>query len=128
MSMYLSKQKAFTLIEVLVAMAVLSMSLMAAIKVASEVTASATHMQDKTLAQWVAMNKVAEMRLQENWPSVGRSNGDIEMADRSWHWEVEVKTTPDNSVRRLEVSVLPENEKGSDTPTVFVTAFLGKPL
>jgi len=121
-------QKAFTLIEVLVAMAVLSMSLLAAIKVASEVTTSAVHMQDKTIAQWVAMNKVAEMRLQESWPSIGRSNGDVDMADRKWHWQMEVKSTPDNSVRRLEVSVLPEAEKDAETPTVFITAFLGKPF
>ncbi len=122
------RQKAFTLIEVLVAMAVLSMSLLAAIKVVSEVTTSAIHMQEKTIAQWVAMNKVAEMRLQQNWPSIGRSNGDVEMADRKWHWQMEVKSTPDNSVRRLEVSVLPEAEKDAETPTVFITAFLGKPF
>ncbi len=126
--MITNNQKAFTLIEVLVAMVVLAMSLLAAIKVASEVTTSAIHMQDKTLAQWVAMNKVAEMRLQTTWPSIGRSNGNVEMANRSWHWQMEVKSTEDNDVRRLEVAVLPETEKDADAPTVLLTAFLGKPL
>ena len=121
-------QKAFTLLEVLIAMMVLALSLLAAIKVATEVTTSAIHMQDKTLAQWVAMNKIAEMRLQPSWPSIGRSNGRVEMANRSWHWQAEVKSTEDQDVRRLEVAVLPENEKDADTPTVLVTAFLGKPL
>jgi len=124
----IKRQKAFTLIEVLVAMAVLTLSLLAAIKVASEVTTSAIHMQEKTLAQWVAMNKVAEARLQKNWPAIGRSNGDIEYADRSWHWQMEVKSTPDNSVRKVEVGVLPESDKDAETPTVLITAFLGKPL
>jgi general secretion pathway protein I len=96
--------------------------------VASEVTTSAIHMQDKTLAQWVAMNKVAEMRLQPTWPSTGRSNGDVDMAGRSWHWQMEVKNTEDKDVRRLEVAVLPESDKGAETPTVLVTAFLGRPL
>lgn len=120
--------KAFTLIEVLVAMAVISISLLAAIKVASEVTTSAIYMQDKTLAHWVAMNKVAEMRLQQTWPSIGRSNGDVEMADRSWHWKMEVKATEDKDVRRLEVGVMPESEKDAETPTVLLIAFLGKPV
>ncbi len=122
------RQKGFTLIEVLVAVAVLSFSLMAAIKVASEVTLSAIHMQEKTFAQWVAMNKVAELRLQKSWPSVGRSNGDLEYADRSWHWKVEVTSTQDASVRRAEVSVFPEVEKDAEAPTILITAFLGKPL
>lgn len=123
-----SRQSAFTLLEVLVAMAVLALSLLAAIKVATEVTTSAIHLQDKTYAQWVAMNKVAELRLQTDWPAPGRSNGEMDMAGRSWHWQVEIKTTEDPNVRRLEIGVLPETEKDSKTPTAFVAAFLGKPL
>ena len=124
----IKRQQAFTLIEVLIAMVVLAMSLLAAIKVATEVTNSAIHMQDKTIAQWVAMNKVTEMRLQTTWPSVGRSNGNVEMASRSWHWQMEIRNTEDQDVRRLEVAVSPESEKDDETPTVLITAFLGKPL
>ena len=51
-----TRHTGFTLIDVPVAMAVLSLSLLAAIKVASEVASSAIHMQDMTYAQWVAMN------------------------------------------------------------------------
>jgi len=123
-----TRHTGFTLIEVLVAMAVLSLSLLAAIKVASEVATSAIHLQDKTYAQWVAMNKVAEQRLQTVWPAPGRSNGELEMAGRSWHWQMEIKTTEDPNVRRLEVGVMPETEKDSKTPTAFVTAFVGRPL
>lgn len=125
---HVSRQSAFTLLEVLVAMAVLSLSLLAAIKVASEVTTSAIHLQDKTYAQWVAMNKVAELRLQDTWPAPGRSNGEVQMASRSWHWQVEIKNTEDPNVRRLEVGVMPETEMDSKLPTAFVTAFVGKPL
>lgn len=123
-----TRHTGFTLIEVLVAMAVLSLSLLAAIKVATEVTTSAIHLQDKTYAQWVAMNKVAETRLQNAWPAPGRSNGEMDMAGRSWHWQMEIKNTEDANVRRLEIGVLPETEKDSKTPTAFVAAFLGKPL
>jgi general secretion pathway protein I len=119
-------QRGFTLIEVLVALAILTLSLMIAIKVASEVTNSAIRLRDKTYAQWVALNKVAELRLLTTWPATGKSDGNTDMAGRSWHWTTEVKNTDDKSVRRLEVSVKPASEQDSAAPTVFVTAFLGQ--
>ena len=121
-------QRGFTLIEVLVAMTILSLSLLAAVKVASEVSISAIQLQDKTYAQWVALNKVAEMRLQTTWPSPGKSDGNTELAGRSWHWAMEVKNTEDRSVRRLDVSVKPTSEPIDAPATEVVTAFLGQPL
>ncbi|MBI1422784.1 MAG: type II secretion system protein GspI [Gammaproteobacteria bacterium] len=121
-------QRGFTLMEVLVAMVVLSFGMMAVIKVVSEVSTSAIQLQDKTYAQWVALNKVAEMRLQTTWPSTGKSEGVMAMAGRDWHWAMEIKNTDDKDVRKLEVSVNPESEKDSKVATIVVTAFLGKPL
>lgn len=121
-------QHGFTLLEVLVAMVVLSMGLLAVIKVVSEVSTSAIQLQDKTYAQWVALNKVAEMRLQTTWPSTGKTDGDTEMAGRTWHWVMEIKNTDDKDVRKIEVSVNPESEKDSKVATIFITAFLGRPL
>jgi general secretion pathway protein I len=123
-----AKQRGFTLMEVLVAMTILSLSLLAVIKVVSEVSTSAMQLQDKTYAQWVALNKVAEMRLQTTWPPVGKSDGDSDLAGRTWHWNMEVKSTDDKDVHKLEVSVNPESDKDNAVPTVSVTAFLGRPL
>jgi general secretion pathway protein I len=117
----------FTLIEVLIALFVLTMSLLVVAKVASEVSLSAIQLQDKTYAQWVALNKVAEMRLQTTWPSPGKSDGTSDLAERSWHWSMEVKNTEDTSVRKLEVAVKPASDAAEEEPTVVVTAFLGKP-
>lgn len=123
-----TNQRGFTLMEVLVAMVVLSMGLLAVIKVVSEVSTSAIQLRDKTYAQWVALNKVAEMRLKTSWPTPGKSDGDTDMAGRTWHWIMEVKNTEDKDVRKLEVSVNPESEKDSKVATIFITAFLGRPL
>jgi general secretion pathway protein I len=122
------QQHGFTLLEVIVAILVLGLGMMAAIKTVSVVSVKANNLQNKTYAQWVALNKVAEMRLQRSWPGTGKSEGESDMADRSWHWVMEVENTPDKDVRRLKVSVTPESEKNDKAATAEVTAFLGRPL
>ena len=122
------RHRGFTLMEVLVAMAVLSLGLIAVIKVVSEVSTSAMQLRDKTYAQWVALNKIAEMRLQTTWPPTGKSNGTTDMAGRKWRWVMEIKTTDDADVHRLEVTVNPASEPADAPATETVIAFLGKPL
>jgi len=124
----LRPQHGFTLLEVIVAIMVLGLGMMAAIKTVSVVSVKANSLQNKTYAQWVALNKIAEMRLQRSWPGAGKSEGESDMADRSWHWVMEVQNTPDQDVRKLVVSVTPETEKNAKTATAEVTAFLGRPL
>ena len=119
-------QAGFTLLEVLVALALITISLSSVIKVASEATSTSIYLKEKTLAQWVASNKVVEYRMRRDWPAVGRSNGTAKMGDVEWGWLVEVKDTADPLVRRLEVSVKPAAQKADD-PTVFLVAFMGRP-
>lgn len=119
--------RGFSLLEVLVALAIITIGLSTAIKVVSEATTTSIYLKEKTLAEWVAMNKVVEMRMRRDWPAVGISNGTAEMGDVTWKWTMEVKDTPDQSVRRLEIAVKPESQTG-DESTAFVAAFVGKPL
>ncbi len=116
----------FTLLEVLVALAIIAIALSAAIGTASRTTEIEIYLKQKTFAEWVAMNKVVEMRARHDWPSIGRSNGTAEMGDINWKWTVEVKNTPDQTVRRLEISVQPETQR-DEAATAMVVAFLGKP-
>mgnify|MGYP001828868214 CR=1 FL=1 len=120
------RKKGFTLLEVLVAMVILSISLLAAIKVASEVTNSAIYLQEKTIAQWVAMNKVAEMRLAKKLPKAGRTNGEDEMGGRSWRWDILVKNTAYSGLREIEVGVKPANEDIDEPHTVVVISLVGE--
>lgn len=118
-------QKGFTLLEVLVAMVILSVSLLAAIKVVTEVTRSASYMQDKTIAQWVAMNKIAEMRLAKGLPGDGRSEGEEEMAGRNWKWKINFKKTAYPAVREAEVEVRQGNESKDDPATIVLRCLIG---
>ncbi len=118
--------KGFTLIEVLVAMVILSLSLLAAIKVASAVTRSAIDLQDITIAHWVAMNKVVELRLAKALPRTGRSNGQDEMAGREWRWDILVAETPYPKLREVRVEVKPATDDADAPPTTTVISLISK--
>ena len=115
----------FTLLEVLIAMVILSVSLLAAIKVVTEVTSSAIYMQDKTVAQWVAMNKIAEMRLAKGVPGDGRTDGTEEMGGRNWKWRIIFKKTDYPGVQEAAVEVRTESESKEDPPTIVLRTLVG---
>ena len=112
----------FTLLEVLVALAVLALALGTLIKVGADNANNAAYLRDKTFAHWIAMNRIAELRLEEQWPATGTRRGDSEMGGREWHWEAEISDTSDKAIRRVEVAVFPFEER--DSPLVLRIGFL----
>lgn len=118
------RQRGFTLMEVLVAVAVLAIAMGAIIKAGSENTANAVQLRDKTFAHWVAMNKATELRVERAWPGVGNSNGTVEMAERVWEWRLRVADTPDPDLRRLDIEVRVD---GAEHSAAVLVAFLGRP-
>lgn len=100
------RAQGFTLLEVLVAVAVLGMALGAVISGMARYAHNAAYLRQKTVALWVAHNRLTEIELQPTWPDVGRSDGEMEMAGVEWTWRVEVKETQDEELRRVDVEVL----------------------
>ena len=122
-----NKQRGFTLLEVLVALAILAIVMGSLIKVADTYAFNAGYLQEKTLAQWIAENKAVEYQLQKEFPPVGTKEGMTEMAKVEWQWRVKVSTTEDRRLRRLDISVA--HEYGElDTPITTLVAFVGQPL
>ena len=58
----------------------------------------------------VADNRIAEMRLTGQMPSVDETEGDVEMAGRRWHWIAKVSQTPVDGIRRIDISVRREGD------------------
>lgn len=103
-------QRAFTLIEVVVALAIIGVALAAVLARGTETVDSVSGVKSRTLARWVAQNRLAEMRLEPGWPDTDITEGDTEMVGRRWHWRADVNETDDDDLRRIEISVSLETQ------------------
>jgi general secretion pathway protein I len=97
--------RGFTLVEVLVALAILSIALLAALRAAGQSTNAVGELRLRMFAGWVAENRLAEHRARGDWLPLGigrgtQSEGGVELA-----WREEVIATPDSTFRRIDVFV-----------------------
>ena len=119
------RSEGFTLIEILVALAVIAIAVAAVVAAVSGNVSNAAYLQDRTLAHWVAMNKIAEVQVAKNWPAAGTQHGESLMASQQWSWQVKVSTTDDPDVRRVDVDVFAnQNQK---EPLSAIVAYVGRP-
>ena len=118
------RQRGFTLLEVMVALAVIAIGMAAVMSAVTTTVKNAAGLRDRTFAQWVAMNKLTEMQINHEWPSTNSSDGSSIMADHEWYWEIAVKDTDIPTMRRVEISV--RENKDDDSSLVTLTGFLAK--
>ena len=114
----------FTLVEILVALAILAIAVAAVVSAVSANVSNAGYLRDRTLAHWVAMNKVTELQVGGTWPAPGTQQGESLMAAQEWSWQVAVSTTDDADVRRLDVTVYADKDH-KDTLATMV-AYVGR--
>lgn len=116
--------RGFSLIEVLAALVVVSLGMLGVIEAVSQTANNTAYLRDKTLAHWVAMNRLTEIRLEAQTPRVAKSSDELEMAGRRWRWTTEVTQTPVESMRRIDVRVrLADGDDESSLASV--TGFYG---
>ncbi len=95
----------FTLIEVMIALVIVALGMMAVNTQLNRYVVGAVYIEDKTLASWIATNKVTELSLLREWPAIGESSEDLEFASRRWHVRTEVSASPVENLRRADVHV-----------------------
>ena len=114
----------FTLIEVLVALAIVAIGMAAVLQALSASANTVLYLRDKMVAQWVGLNQIATVRLglqPGQIPPVGNTTGDLDYAGRSWHWRQEVTALQVQGIVRIDVSVRPAEIKAGDDNGWFTT-------
>ena len=118
----------FTLIEVLVALVIVAVGMSVLMGAVTSSARTVAYMQDKTFAEWVALNQIATMRTSikapGQVPAVGKTNGDVDFANRKWHWLQEVVASQVPGIMRIDVKVRPKDEGPSsddDNKNWYVT-------
>ncbi len=112
----------FTLVEVLVAVAVLAIALSAVIGAMAQQAKNAGYLRDKTLAVLVAHNRLAELQLEQELPATGRSDGEVQMSGVEWTWRAQVTETEDPYLNRVDLEV--QMSTRPDAVLATLTGFL----
>ena len=117
----------FTLLEVLVALAVIALSMGAIIKATGDYTNNQSYLRDRTMALWVARNVLVQFRVDQEWPDVGERKGTQEMGNREWRWLAVTSQTDEEELRRLDVEVFPIDSEDDKLPLSVLSGFLVRP-
>ncbi|MGH8288105.1 MAG: type II secretion system minor pseudopilin GspI [Steroidobacteraceae bacterium] len=124
------RTRGFTLIEVLVALAVVAIGMAAVLEAMTSSANTAIYLQSKTFAEWVALNRIETVRLSGTVPTAGTSNDNIEYAGRNWQWQQKVTNARVRGVVQIEVDVRPADSNAGDDRGWYASAigFMGSAL
>jgi len=120
--------RGFTLIEVLVALMVVAMGLAALMIAVSSTARTSGYLRDKTLAQWMALNRLSEVRLNLSKFGQNTDTGELYFANRTWHYDTRYFDTSIATMKRIVVRVYAGDAKTKGNPVAESTGFTGSSL
>lgn len=117
-----ARARGFTLIEVLVALAIVGITLAAGLRAAGSVTDNAQRLADVTAAQWCADNQLTDLRLSRQFPGVGDGDFACEQLGRVYRGQLRTRPTPNPNFRRVDALVADE----AGRPILALSTVLGR--
>ena len=129
----MKRASGFTLLEVLVALAIFAMVAASVLTATARSLQTASRLEDKTLAMWIADNQLTELQLAQSPVADGRAQGELMFAGRRWQWQSEVRATSEPALRRVTLWVAERAERGNsgevrERALVSLDGFLGDGL
>jgi general secretion pathway protein I len=97
--------RGFTLIEILVALAIVAIGLAAAVRATSQVTAGNENARVRLVATWVAQDRLVERSARRDWPAPGMVSGSAAQGPFAFAWRESVSATADPSLRRIDIAI-----------------------
>jgi len=115
----------FTLVEILVALAIVAVALAAGMRALAQSADGASTLKSRTLALWVAQNRLANAQLADPWPSLGSGTGDAVQAGTRFVWRETVAGTPNPAFRKIEITVA--EPQSPDYALARLVGYIGNP-
>ena len=122
--MRIPDSRGFTLIEVVVALAILGIGMLAVFKTIGDTVHNVDELRDRSIAEWIADNRITEIRISGDMPSVEETAGEVEFAGRQWHWMTKISQTQVQGLRRIDVSVRRDDD-AENSSIVTLSGFVG---
>jgi general secretion pathway protein I len=122
----MNRTRGFTLVEVLVALAVFAVAAAALSDNITSVLRAQSQLEERTVAFWVAQNQMARLQLQPDWPTVGLTRGQTSepTMGRDWYWQIKVSPTPAPRLRRVDIEI--RKDPDQTLPDATLTGFIAR--
>ena len=124
----LRNSRGFTLVEVLVALVVVALGLTALMVAVNGTARTSGFLRDRSLAQWIALNRLTEVRLNVTKFGQNTDTGELDFGSRKWHYDTRYFDTSIPSMKRVVVRVYPGDAKAKGNPIAQAVGFLGSSL
>jgi general secretion pathway protein I len=119
----MTRSRGFTLVEILVALAIIAVALAAGMRALAQSADSATALKARTLGLWVAQNRLASAQVAMPWPGIGSYRGEARQAGALFLWRETVTTTPNPAFRKIEIAVMQPDRP--DYQVAHLVGYLG---
>ena len=118
-------RRGFTLVEILVALAIVAVALAAGMRSIAQSSEAGSLLKQRTLALWVAQNRLALAQLASPWPPLGIRAGEARQGGGAFVWQESVGGTPNPGFRKIEITVA--DPARPDYALARLVGYLGQP-